>query len=198
MSEKVKRYFNPLNAASWRGEAIPDGVYVLFTDYEAAERKIEQQAARIKELDQHLSNLLAMIHGDGGHYQAEHGTAKAVEGAIQKNAALKVRIGELEARVGELTLQQTIPLSDHMAICVGYEAKIAELVAEIRILTSVCRKVEEKAERILKLESLLQAARGCYEKWGDNKIIALSKSGFNNFADDMWRVIERIGKVGGK
>lgn len=34
-----------------------------------------------KESKQHLSNLLARIHRDGGHYEAEHGTQKAVQDA---------------------------------------------------------------------------------------------------------------------
>ena len=34
-----------------------------------------------REISQLLSNLLARIHRDGGHYEAEHGTAKAVADA---------------------------------------------------------------------------------------------------------------------
>ncbi len=29
-----------------------------------------------------LAELLAILHGDGGHYQQEHGTTKAIEDAI--------------------------------------------------------------------------------------------------------------------
>ena len=36
-----------------------------------------------------LSNLLAVIHSDGGHYQAEHGTEKAVKDAIEKYYTLR-------------------------------------------------------------------------------------------------------------
>jgi hypothetical protein len=42
---------------------------------------LEVQAERIAELEDaevHLGNLLARIHRDGGHYQAQHGTFKAV------------------------------------------------------------------------------------------------------------------------
>lgn len=41
--------------------------------------------------EEHLGNLLAYIHRDGGHYQDKYGTDKAVEDAIQivaKNNAL--------------------------------------------------------------------------------------------------------------
>jgi len=36
---------------------------------------------QIDRLSTELANLLAVIHRDGGHYQAEHGTVKAVEEA---------------------------------------------------------------------------------------------------------------------
>lgn len=36
-----------------------------------------------------LGELLAMIHGDGGHYRAEHGDAKATLDAIAKYSAMR-------------------------------------------------------------------------------------------------------------
>jgi hypothetical protein len=39
--------------------------------------------------NRHLGNLLAVIHGDGGHYQQQHGTAKACEDATDKWYAMK-------------------------------------------------------------------------------------------------------------
>jgi hypothetical protein len=36
-----------------------------------------------------LGAILAIIHGDGGHYQAEHGDAKATEDAIAKYYATR-------------------------------------------------------------------------------------------------------------
>ena len=43
---------------------------------------------------QEVSNLLAVIHGDGGHYQHEHGTAKAATDALAKYNAIKQQIAE--------------------------------------------------------------------------------------------------------
>jgi len=37
-----------------------------------------------------LGNLLAVIHGDGGHYQNEHGSFKATEDAIVAINSLKI------------------------------------------------------------------------------------------------------------
>ena len=36
---------------------------------------------RCRELEQHLGNLLAIIHRDGGHYIGKHGVDKAVKDA---------------------------------------------------------------------------------------------------------------------
>lgn len=43
----------------------------------------------------YLGELLAVLHGDGGHYQDEHGTEKSVEDAITKYYNLRARIEEL-------------------------------------------------------------------------------------------------------
>lgn len=40
----------------------------------------------------HLGNLLAVIHGGGGHYQSEHGDQKAVADAIQKISDMRVAL----------------------------------------------------------------------------------------------------------
>lgn len=41
-----------------------------------------------------VGELLAIIHGDGGHYQAEHGTDKAAADAIPKVGALMQKLAE--------------------------------------------------------------------------------------------------------
>lgn len=46
------------------------------------------------EAREHLGNLLAIIHGDGGHYQAEHGNEKATTDAIAKYYELRARHDE--------------------------------------------------------------------------------------------------------
>lgn len=44
-----------------------------------------------------LSNLLAVIHADGGHYEAEHGTVKAVTDAIEKVFEMKAHLTQRAA-----------------------------------------------------------------------------------------------------
>ena len=36
------------------------------------------------EVDRHLGNVLAVLNGDGGHYQGQHGTAKAVDNGLAR------------------------------------------------------------------------------------------------------------------
>lgn len=48
----------------------------------------EDKLAAMTDAARHLSNLLARIHRDGGHYEAEHGTDKAVADADDKVARL--------------------------------------------------------------------------------------------------------------
>jgi len=40
----------------------------------------------------HIGELLAVIHGDGGHYQAEHGVQKAAKDALQKVIEMMTKI----------------------------------------------------------------------------------------------------------
>lgn len=57
-----------------------------------------------------LSNLLARIHRDGGHYEHEHGTAKAVEDADKIIADLYGQVEELRC-----ALEQSLKLQSHYA-----------------------------------------------------------------------------------
>ena len=50
----------------------------------------------IVQLQKHLGNLLARIHGDGGHYQDEHGVEKAVADADLKFCEMQRQIEELK------------------------------------------------------------------------------------------------------
>jgi hypothetical protein len=48
-------------------------------------------AADCAALSQNLGELLAILHGDGGHYETEHGTDKAVADALIKHYARIVK-----------------------------------------------------------------------------------------------------------
>jgi len=45
--------------------------------------RIPTKDEQFSTLQSHVSNLLAVIHRDGGHYESKHGTEKAVEDALK-------------------------------------------------------------------------------------------------------------------
>lgn len=51
---------------------------------DAVEKERDELRARVKELDLNLGNILAVIHGDGGHYYVRHGAEKATRDAIDR------------------------------------------------------------------------------------------------------------------
>lgn len=55
----------------------------------------------VSELKQQISNLLAIMHRDGGHYQVEHGTKRACEEAGRLFSILMGKIDELEKAAEE-------------------------------------------------------------------------------------------------
>lgn len=62
----------------------------------------------------HTSNLLARIHRDGGHYESEHGTSKAVEDADGIVASLYTDRDRLSAELAEARSRLRLVL-DHPA-----------------------------------------------------------------------------------
>lgn len=62
----------------------------------------EAQAIRVEEAERHLGNLLAVIQGDGGHYQSEHGTAKAASDAEGWCIAERRALEEAERKLAEV------------------------------------------------------------------------------------------------
>jgi uncharacterized protein YodC (DUF2158 family) len=59
-----------------------------------------------------LLNLLAVIHRDGGHYQAEHGTRKAVEDACKEWQRLILLVEKARLTEPKQSLSQLRPLAE--------------------------------------------------------------------------------------
>lgn len=88
-------------------------------DYYTGSDHTEQNLEMV-ELRRQLGDLLAVIHRDGGHYQAEHGTEKAVADAHERIVELrtllqnerywmqaaKERIGELEQQLADAAINR--------------------------------------------------------------------------------------------
>lgn len=98
--------------------------------------------ARCAELENHIGNLLARIHRDGGHYQAEHGNEKAVADADIAVANAYVQITEQAAEIVRLraenaSLKEVISLSEDSRLMDEYlkleraNARHAERIAEL-------------------------------------------------------------------
>lgn len=64
-------------------------------------RQLADAKAKAEEVE-YAGNLLAIIHGDGGHYISDHGWKKAVDDAMTKWYDANARIAKLEAAMREL------------------------------------------------------------------------------------------------
>ena len=69
---------------------------VTMQDEEGRILKVLAEAPARQPHERHLLNLLARIHGDGGHYTAEHGLEKSVSDADQKVADLHLKAWEAQ------------------------------------------------------------------------------------------------------
>lgn len=73
---------------------------VLVDDYSVADRVLASRDSSSPSnvsgappvAEKQLGDLLAIIHGDGGHYQSEHGDGKAITDAIQKISGMRVAL----------------------------------------------------------------------------------------------------------
>ncbi len=64
--------------------AVKSGIGVSLSWAECKElMDIQDENKRLREENQSFSNVLAMIHRDGGHYISKHGHKKASQDAIQ-------------------------------------------------------------------------------------------------------------------
>lgn len=96
------------------------------TPTEAWYAALKWQAARHTT---HLSNLLARIHRDGGHYEAEHGTEKAVAEADKRIAELNGAQSELEECAKKL-----LDFVDGLLLPVQDYAGVQETLERLRAL----------------------------------------------------------------
>ena len=60
-----------------------------------------------------LSNLLAVIHADGGHYENEHGTEQAVTDAIKKVFEMKAHLTKRAADGVDSAAFQALSTPEH-------------------------------------------------------------------------------------
>lgn len=68
----------------------------------ALEAKYERLKPRHEAYVKMLGELLAVLHADGGHYQYEHGTEKAVEDSITKHYERVKQLAEYKELLSNL------------------------------------------------------------------------------------------------
>lgn len=71
----------------------------------------QREVDALKEPARLFGELMAVMHGDGGHYLAEHGAQKSYDDAVAKHHALRA---ERDSATAEVKL-----LREEMAVCVG-------------------------------------------------------------------------------
>lgn len=62
----------------------------------------EIESLKAQTVNMYLGNLLAVIHRDGGQYQSEHGTERAVSDALKKIPRMQGRLNELESDLDKI------------------------------------------------------------------------------------------------
>ena len=87
--------------------------------------------------EQRLANLLAVIHQDGGHYQVQHGDAKAVLDAQAEVFRLRESTVELKSEIDRLKhLIYRKPPCHAFCEATAFQSKINRLEAENKKLSA--------------------------------------------------------------
>lgn len=84
-----------------------NGDLCRYSDYADLERQIAELRAERDKAQRHTSELLARIHRDGGHYEADHGTSKAAADA-------DTIVANLYAAEAENARLRALPLKDEV------------------------------------------------------------------------------------
>lgn len=92
--EELGQQLKEATVAQARAEQSRDMTQSLLDEW-------RQAAPQRDEAIRHLGELLAVIHRDGGHYQAEHGAAKAAEDAMSKLSSLWCELYDLRGEYEE-------------------------------------------------------------------------------------------------
>jgi hypothetical protein len=76
---------------------------------DAVENDINILRDELEQAHARIGNLLAVIHGDGGQYQAEYGDLAATTDAILKWRGAMLRIAELEEAARWIPVSERLP-----------------------------------------------------------------------------------------
>lgn len=134
-----------------------------------------------------LSDLLARIHRDGGHYEAEHGTEKACADADEKVVTLMVRVEELELAADGVGDTATIAYDAAQEDIKKLEARVRELES-LRCADGKCGMCRECHKVVLAERDLLATeVRRLVAHWVESGTIGICPAAVRE-------LLERIGK----
>lgn len=114
-----------INSAAYSIAADPDGDFCGIESVRARESILVAEIERLRAHADAFAEVMACIHGDGGHYLAEHGAAKAAEDAAAKVSALRAEVKAMRAglvprgyvMVGEPALREWGKLDEVRSLC---------------------------------------------------------------------------------
>ena len=133
--------------------ANPAAVLELIEKYKALEAENERLKPRHEAYVKMLGELLAVLHADGGHYQYEHGTEKAVADAITKYYELVKQLDEYkrqsqnEAEIKQLEIALRIKTEEHQCCAedlISLSKSEQDGWKEAAIAWEVCASIHEK------------------------------------------------------
>lgn len=115
-----QRRETPMSDDALSREEFKAAVDILFRDSttgagfdsSSIESHDQAQRDRIAEREQQLGNLLAVMHGDGGHYISDNGWAKAATDAEAKYLRLNQSIDSLTTQLSEAVKQRDEAVAD--------------------------------------------------------------------------------------
>jgi len=125
----------------------------LIEQNKALEAKYERLKPRHEAYVKMLGELLAVLHADGGHYQYEHGTEKAVADAITKYYELVKQLDEYkrqsqnEAEIKQLEIALRIKTEEHQCCAedlISLSKSEQDGWKEAAIAWEVCTSIHEK------------------------------------------------------
>ncbi len=142
-----------------------------------------------------VSNLLAIIHGDGGHYEGKHGTVKACKDAEGVVPDLRLKLDAAAERVRELEEERDQALADYQDLGRVMHEECARLEAECERLKTFAAQnfsamIRQEAEQMREYGLSYEGVRKVLHEYNDGeisfgKLMDLIRAAARAMAEDM-------------
>jgi hypothetical protein len=172
LAERVHQAY--LDTCKELGWSVKPENQVAYVDLTEASKELDRASVRavltaaLEEAQRSLGNLLAIIHRDGGHYQAEHGTTKAVEDAHLIWAELMTAAEEAQRERDEYS----------------YQASLASNIPDLqRQLENANATALDWCAQLVVVKGQLEAAQAANEVMGE--FLAMARQGESNLRETL-------------